>query len=92
MKVQDTSFCSLHQSEALQHQDNIAKMIDNDIVLEALGVICNAKITSVQQKQGEVGIGSGLLEAFKNLFFTAPATQLPVTQLISTVVDGDQTW
>ncbi|CAI5641795.1 unnamed protein product [Oreochromis niloticus] len=66
-------------------------MIDKDIVLEALGVICNAEITSVQQKQREVGICSGFLEAVKILLFNAPATQLPITQLISTVVDGDQT-
>ncbi|XP_031610717.1 uncharacterized protein LOC116332017 [Oreochromis aureus] len=66
-------------------------MIDNEIVLEALGVICNAEVTSLQQKQrSEVDIVPFLLGALKNLFIAAE-TQLPITQLISTVVDGDQT-
>lgn len=61
-------------------------MIDREVALEALGVICNAKVTSVQKlRSGARSV------AFQGLASSAAPT-LSANQLISAVLSGDQTW
>nr|XP_024659030.1 uncharacterized protein LOC101474011 [Maylandia zebra] len=62
-------------------------MIDREVALEALGVICNAKVTSVQK------LNSGARSvAFQGLASSSSAAPtLSANQLISAVLGGDQT-
>lgn len=63
-------------------------MIDREVALEALGVICNAKVTSVQKLRSEARS-----VAFQGLASSSSAAPtLFANQLISAVLGGDQTW
>lgn len=63
-------------------------MIDREVALEALGVICNAKVTSVQKLKS-----GGRSAAFQGLASpSSAAPTLSANQLISAVLGGDQTW
>lgn len=63
-------------------------MIDREVALEALGVICNAKVTSVQKLTS--GARSAAFQGLASPSSAAPT--LSANQLISAVLGGDQTW
>uniref|UniRef100_UPI003AABAB8F uncharacterized protein n=1 Tax=Centroberyx gerrardi TaxID=166262 RepID=UPI003AABAB8F len=63
------------------------KKIDREVLLEALSVVCNANVTSVQKQKLEAGflkdgLSGGAAETFP---------LLTVNQLIPTLLDADQT-
>ncbi|XP_022620232.1 uncharacterized protein LOC111235936 [Seriola dumerili] len=59
-------------------------MVDRDIALEALGVLCNATVTSVQTQRSQAPLGSFGAGA-------AEQEQLSIKNLVSSVVDADET-
>lgn len=74
------------QSKGLQHQDNFK--MERHVALEALGAVCNAQITSVQNQRA--GGHDGVFQ--RAAFPGSAAPMLSINSLICAIADGDQTW